>query len=77
MMIQVREYALLTSDNTQPASMDLGIVSEATFSWLEQLQQSGVVPLKFSAGNFCVWEAMSVICNPRLASQLKFCQNHS
>ncbi|HIC8868696.1 TPA: McrC family protein [Klebsiella variicola] len=38
MMIQVREYALLTCDNSQPASMDLGIVSEATFSWLEQLQ---------------------------------------
>ncbi|EFD83140.1 hypothetical protein HMPREF0485_03915 [Klebsiella variicola] len=37
-MIQVREYALLTCDNSQPASMDLGIVSEATFSWLEQLQ---------------------------------------
>ncbi|MRT12765.1 restriction endonuclease [Enterobacteriaceae bacterium RIT711] len=40
MMIQVREYALLTFDNSQPASMDLGIVSEATFSWLEQLQQT-------------------------------------
>ncbi|EGT4350194.1 restriction endonuclease [Cronobacter sakazakii] len=39
MMIQVREYALLTCDNSQPASIDLGIVSEATFSWLEQLQQ--------------------------------------
>lgn len=39
MMIQVREYALLTCDSSQPASMDLGIVSEATFSWLEQLQQ--------------------------------------
>lgn len=39
MMIQVREYALLTSDNAQQASMDLGIVTEATFSWLEQLQQ--------------------------------------
>ncbi|ELY5937744.1 McrC family protein [Cronobacter malonaticus] len=39
MMIQVREYALLTCDNSQPASMDLGIVSEATFSWLEQWQQ--------------------------------------
>ena len=39
MMIQVREYALLTCDDSQPASMDLGIVSEATFSWLEQLQQ--------------------------------------
>ncbi|WP_379931982.1 McrC family protein [Enterobacter sichuanensis] len=39
MMIQVREYALLTCDNSQVASMDLGIVSEATFSWLEQLQQ--------------------------------------
>ncbi|ENO7551884.1 McrC family protein [Klebsiella quasipneumoniae] len=38
MMIQVREYALLTCDNSQPASIDLGIVSEATFSWLEQLQ---------------------------------------
>ncbi|WP_338670746.1 McrC family protein [Pantoea dispersa] len=40
MMIQVREYALLTCDSSQPASMDLGIVSEATFSWLEQLQQT-------------------------------------
>lgn len=40
MMIQVREYALLTCDNSQPASMDLGIVSEATFSWLEQMQQT-------------------------------------
>lgn len=40
MMIQVREYALLTCDNSQPASMDLGIVSEATFSWLEKLQQT-------------------------------------
>ncbi len=40
MMIQVREYALLTCDKSQPASMDLGIVSEATFSWLEQLQQT-------------------------------------
>lgn len=39
-MIQVREYALLTCDNSQPSSMDLGIVSEATFSWLEQLQQT-------------------------------------
>ncbi|EJJ0659556.1 McrC family protein [Cronobacter sakazakii] len=39
MMIQIREYALLTCDNSQPASIDLGIVSEATFSWLEQLQQ--------------------------------------
>lgn len=38
-MIQVREYALLTCDNTQAASIDLGIVSEATFSWLEHLQQ--------------------------------------
>lgn len=37
-MIQVREYALLTCDSSQPASMDLGIVSETTFSWLEQLQ---------------------------------------
>ncbi len=40
MMIQVREYALLTCDSSQSASMDLGIVSEATFSWLEQLQQT-------------------------------------
>lgn len=40
MMIQVREYALLTCDSSQPACMDLGIVSEATFSWLEQLQQT-------------------------------------
>lgn len=40
MTIQVREYALLTCDNSQPASMDVGVVSEATFSWLEQLQQT-------------------------------------
>lgn len=39
MMLQLRKYALLTCDHSQPTSMDLGIVSEATFFWLEQLQQ--------------------------------------
>lgn len=39
MAFQVREYALLTCDNAQPASMDLGIVSEQTFAWLETLQE--------------------------------------
>lgn len=38
-MIQVREYALLTSDTSQRASMDVGIVSTATFGWLQELQQ--------------------------------------
>lgn len=38
-MIQVREYALLTSDKSQSASIDLGIVSPETFTWLEELQQ--------------------------------------
>lgn len=38
-MIQVLEYALLTSDSTQKASLDVGIVSPATFDWLLDLQQ--------------------------------------
>ena len=38
MTFQVREYALLTCDQSQPASMDLGIVSAHTFAWLETLQ---------------------------------------
>lgn len=38
-MIQVREYALLTSDRTRKASLDVGIVSSATLDWLLDLQQ--------------------------------------
>jgi 5-methylcytosine-specific restriction enzyme subunit McrC len=37
-MIQVREYALLTSNNDQQTSMDLGVVSQPTFDWLLDLQ---------------------------------------
>lgn len=36
-MIQVREYALLTHDTNQQASIDLGVVSKATFDWLLDL----------------------------------------
>lgn len=39
MTVQVREYASLTHDATQPATMDLGIVSRATFDWLLDLQE--------------------------------------
>lgn len=39
MTFQVREYALLTCDHSQSASMDLGIVTEQTFAWLETLQE--------------------------------------
>jgi 5-methylcytosine-specific restriction enzyme subunit McrC len=37
-MIQVREYAFLTSNNCQQANMDLGVVSQPTFDWLLDLQ---------------------------------------
>lgn len=40
MTIVVREYATLTSDTSQKAGMDLGIVSSATFDWLLTLQQN-------------------------------------
>lgn len=39
MTFQVRENALLTCDHSQSASMDLGIVTEQTFAWLETLQE--------------------------------------
>ncbi|MGO1247841.1 MAG: McrC family protein [Oceanisphaera sp.] len=39
MSIVVREYATLTCDTVQESSMDLGIVSPATFDWLLELQQ--------------------------------------
>lgn len=39
MTFQVREYALLTCDQSQPSSMDMGIVSAQTFAWLETLQE--------------------------------------
>lgn len=39
MTIQVCEYALITSDTSQQAGLDLGIVSKQTFSWLESLHQ--------------------------------------
>lgn len=38
-MIQVREYALLSSDHTRKASLDVGIVSSSTLDWLLDLQQ--------------------------------------
>ena len=38
-MIQVREYATLTSKRDYTPSMDLGVVSEATLRWLQELQQ--------------------------------------
>jgi 5-methylcytosine-specific restriction enzyme subunit McrC len=37
-MIQVREYASLTSNNSQQVSIDLGVVSQPTFDWLLDLQ---------------------------------------
>ncbi|SCZ85049.1 McrC family protein [Nitrosomonas mobilis] len=40
MTIQVREYATLTCDTSRETSMDLGVVSQATFDWLLELQQS-------------------------------------
>lgn len=36
-MIQVREYAILTSDPQATPSMDVGLVSDATFEWLIDL----------------------------------------
>ncbi|UUE58113.1 McrC family protein [Pectobacterium aroidearum] len=38
MTCQVREYALLTSDQSHSPSMDVGVVSAQTFAWLEMLQ---------------------------------------
>lgn len=39
MTVVVREYATLTCDTEQESSMDLGVVSPATFDWLLELQQ--------------------------------------
>ncbi|WP_318363442.1 McrC family protein [Enterobacter sp.] len=39
MTIQVREYALLTCDNSVSGTMDLGIISPQTFDWLMALQE--------------------------------------
>jgi 5-methylcytosine-specific restriction enzyme subunit McrC len=39
MTFQVREYALLTCDQSQTSSMDIGVVSPQTFAWLETLQE--------------------------------------
>ena len=46
-MIQVREYAVITHDTNQEASIDLGVVSKATFDWLLDLhsQWKGDSPL--------------------------------
>lgn len=38
-MIQVREYATLTSDTSRSNSMDVGVVSPVTLDWLLELQQ--------------------------------------
>ena len=39
-MILVREYALLTTDTNQVGSLDVGVVSAATFDWLLGLQKT-------------------------------------
>lgn len=39
MMVQVREYALLTCDSSEAESIDMGIISPQTFDWLVTLQQ--------------------------------------
>jgi 5-methylcytosine-specific restriction enzyme subunit McrC len=39
-MIQVREYALLTSVKSISPSMDVGIVSQATIDWIIELQKT-------------------------------------
>ncbi|MCH8493423.1 MAG: McrC family protein [Idiomarina sp.] len=36
-MIQVREYARITTDSSSSSSLDCGVVSEATFAWLQDL----------------------------------------
>ena len=45
--VQVREYATLTTDTNLASNMDVGVVSQATFDWLLDLQQhwSGQVKL--------------------------------
>ena len=40
MIIQIREYATITCDKNQHPTLDVGVVSEATFNWLLDLQQS-------------------------------------
>ena len=46
-LVQVREYATLTTDTSITANMDVGVVSPATFDWLLDLYQrwSGQVKL--------------------------------
>ena len=39
-MIQLREYAKVTCDPTQQSSIDLGVVTQATFDWLLELQST-------------------------------------
>lgn len=39
-MIQVREYALFTSDHEAVPSLDMAVVSEGTFDWLKSLKSS-------------------------------------
>ena len=40
MIIQVREYATLTTDTQQAINLDVGVVSQATFDWLIDLHQT-------------------------------------
>ena len=39
-MIQIREYGRITSDSSKDSSLDLGVVSQATFDWLLSLKAS-------------------------------------
>ena len=39
-MIQVREYARLTTDKSVSESLDCGVVSDTTLDWLQELAAS-------------------------------------
>lgn len=53
-MIQVREYATLSCKPEGPGNLDLGVVSEATLSWLWELQQSQQAKLLRESGRYSV-----------------------
>ena len=73
-MIQVREYARLTTDERATPSLDCAVVKRETLEWVQKLasEWKGEEPLLLSDGYHVFKVAISDTCKVRMEKGLKF-----